>query len=151
MSRTNNTPLSHDVRGTGSGAVSRGHVDDHKEYNELNFRAIFQFMGGLLVIVLFCFVAMYGLFEVFEDEYEKKQPPLSPVAQEGWNNPGPEVQAAPNVVLSEHESVADSALEGEGTGALTMPIDRAMTLVADEGLPYRAEDQSSDEDQDATE
>lgn len=121
--------------GTGSSHIPDGHVHDHKNYRDLNFRAINQFMIGLIAIVAVSYISMYGMLKLFESNHERNDPAPSPVAVSGWNNPGPEVQASPHVDLTNYLDRVDSTLEGE-TGT-SMPIEEAMKAVVSQGLPFK--------------
>ena len=134
--------------GSDSSHVPDGHLSDHTEYRDLDFRAIFQFMVGLIVIVAISYISMYGILKLFESNHEQNDPAPSPMAIEGWNNPGPEVQQAPHVDLENYRVKVDGELEGkEGEG---MPIEEAMRDVVQEGLPYQEKSEramtSADED-----
>jgi hypothetical protein len=101
-------------------------------------------MIGLGLVVILCFVAMYGIFQVFEAEFEKNGPVPSPMEVKGWQNAGVDVQSAPSADRQIYQAVEDSSLEGEGSAALPMPISRAMDLVVEEGLPYRKQADSEE-------
>ncbi len=128
----------HGHQGSGGSASSHipdGHLHDHSQYRDLNFRAIVQFIIGLVAIVAVSYISMYGMLKLFESNHEQNTPPLSPVAVDGWNNPGPEVQVSPHVDLTHYVEKVDSSLQGETPNS--MPIEEAMKSVVSEGLPYR--------------
>ena len=119
----------------GSSEIKRDHLTDHLEYRELSFKAINQFMIGLAAIVVFSYLSMYGMMTVFESEFEKNDPPPSPVAETGWPTPTPDVQSAPHVDLVVFQESEDTVLDGKAPGS--MPIDQAMQEVVAEGLPWQ--------------
>ncbi|MCE2504016.1 MAG: hypothetical protein J4G05_08170 [Chlorobi bacterium] len=127
--------------GTGSSHIPDSHMYDHHDYEELDFRAILQFVIGLIAIVAVSYVSMYGMLKIFEANYETSDPPLSPVAVSGWNNPGLEVQQAPHVDLITYQEKVDSVLEGKGAGSVS--VEEAMKAVVEEGLPYQEKSQDS--------
>ena len=138
MKNANHTAHGHGHQTTGGGGTSHipdGHLNDHMEYRDLNFRAINQFLIGLVAIVAVSYISMYGMLKLFESNHERNDPPPSPVAISGWNNPGPEVQSAPHVDLLEYRDHVDSVLAGDD--GKIMAIKQAMKDVVSQGLPYK--------------
>lgn len=122
---------------SGPSHLDKGHVTDHSEYRELNFRAIVQFMIALFGTVAFAYISMFGMMKVFQWQHTDNQPALSPVVDTTWNaNVKPNVQAAPHVTLTQYQQVQDSILIGD-TPQGRISIDEAIQQVAAEGLPYR--------------
>lgn len=121
--------------------IADGHLTDHKEYRELNFKAINQFMIGLAATVAISYLSMYGIMWVFESEFEKNDPAPSPVTSTAWPTPTPDVQAAPHVDLTlmqwQDKALLDSGVAG------TIPISQAMQDVVSEGLPWQAAAEAS--------
>jgi hypothetical protein len=118
----------------------------HHEPGDVN--AIFLTKFGIfmaLLIVVFCF-GLWGLFDYFaKREAELGPPPFQGVdvtAQKA--PPTPRLQPAPRrdfnqMRAAEDEIITEYAWVDPDQGIVRIPIDRAMDLIAQRGLPVRAE------------
>jgi hypothetical protein len=89
--------------------------------------------------VLVC-LALAALFNMFESRAEQRDPALPPLAQENARTPGPLLQVSPREDLHQHrqrESRTLNATEwvNQPAGVVRIPIDRAIELTAERGLP----------------
>lgn len=117
--------------------IETGHMFDHNEYRDLNFRAITQFMIGLFATVALSYISMYGMMKVFQWEHEDSQVPLSPVADTAWRPVPHDIQVAPHVDLTKFRQEEDSVLQRDDLGVEIL-IEEAIKGLASEGLPYRS-------------
>lgn len=120
--------------------------DVHHETSDVNIRGILTFVAGLFVFAVVIHVVVWGLFRYFEAR-EKVQPqsvyPLA--AQQGTRlPPEPRLQTNPREDLRELRAAEDDVLTTYGwvdrnAGIVRIPIDEAMKLVIQRGLPARQE------------
>lgn len=134
----NSKLYSHGSHGGNGGDVDRtAHVTDHSEYNDLSFRAIGQFFIGLGAIVAISYLAMYGILQLFESQYEKNDVPPPPTASPGWDRPAIDVQTSPHLDLVEFRGQEDSVLRETNPARKKLSVDEAIDATLREGLPYR--------------
>ena len=123
--------------GGGSDRIARSHLTDHTVYADLNFKAVIQFLVGLGIIVVLSYIAMWGMFELFESQHAKNDPTPSPTARVGWTPPAVTVQPAPHLDLVEHEAAEHAEIESEIATGERLSIDDAIEKTLQEGLPFR--------------
>jgi len=119
------------------------HVGGHEPYEE-RIRPVVLFVVWLAVgtfAVLGLMVLAHGAFERQAREGSK---PLAPLAAEPLVTPEPRLQAAPALDLEAFRAHETERLSTYGwidrqAGVVHVPIERAMELVAKEGLPVRKE------------
>lgn len=124
--------------GGGSQTDRASHLTDHHEYRDLNFKAIWQFLLGLAVIVAISYVSMYGIFKLFESQYAANDLAPAPTAQVEWEAPAIDVQTAPHADLVEYERRKMVELESSSPATRKLSIDQAIEATLNDGLPYRA-------------
>ncbi len=117
-----------------TGTSSPGH-----EPSDLKPRTILIFGIALSVTVLLCFLIANWMFHYFSALQTQSSPPLSPLAQQEAP-PGPRLQAhAPEDLrkfLAEEETTLNSyGWVNQQAGIVRIPIDRAMQLLVQRGLP----------------
>jgi hypothetical protein len=125
--------------------VQAGHEPD-----EISPRPIIRFAIGLIGIGIVAYVALWGLLKFFESQNEQNQPRLSPMAsQQERLPPEPRLQMmpgskselkTPDYEMIEQRKDEQHQLETYGwtnknTGAVRIPIDEAMKLIVQRGLP----------------
>lgn len=148
------------------GAGHHGHGHEYlenpevtHEHSDVNVRAILGFAGATAVIVLVSAAAMWGVFVVLENQAEARDPEPSPVATPATSLPmrssgqprfavGPEPRLLirePEVLQelrqSEEQKLHGYAWVDQGAGVAQLPIDEAKKLIAERGLPSRADGQ----------
>jgi hypothetical protein len=127
--------------------VSGEHTDNpavHHEESDVNIRAILGFAGGLLVFAIVIHVAMWGLFRLFEAQSSHQEQPTYPLAakQEQRLPPEPRLQINPKQDLADLRTAEETTLTTYGwvdrnAGVVRIPIEQAMKLVIERGLPAR--------------
>jgi hypothetical protein len=116
----------------------------HHEESDVNLRAIFGFGAGLLGVALVVHLLIAGLFKYF-DAREARQPMVDyPIAaaEEHRLPPEPRLQVNPRQDLRDMRADEDDVLTSYGwvdrnAGVVRIPIDEAMKLTLQRGLPAR--------------
>ena len=128
-----------------------GHHDDenpgiHHETSDVNVRGIFGFAIGLLVTTLFFSFLVWVLFQYFQVREATRVAPEYPLAatQETRVPPEPRLQTDPRGDLQDLHRQEERLLNSYGwvdknAGAVRIPIDAAMKLTVQRGLPARQE------------
>ena len=115
---------------------------DH-EASDVNIRAIFGFAAGLTVVTAFIAFGVWLLFQYFAAREARPvftEYPLA--AQESREPPEPRLQTNPRQDLNDLRAREDQLLTSyswvdKNAGVVRIPIDRAMQLVVERGLPTR--------------
>ena len=121
-------------------------VEVQHEESDVNIRAIFGFGAALVVVAIVVHLLIYVLFGFFSAREGRSVPAEYPLAaaQEDRVPPEPRLQTNPREDLSELRAKEDEILGSYGwvdknAGVVRMPIDVAMKLVLERGLPERQE------------
>lgn len=124
------------------GEQSRGHSPGGHEKSDVSISGIVKFGVGLAVIAALVLVAMWGLFRSFEARAAKRDRPLPPmVAASLRRTPrAPRLEPDPLAPRAAAQAREDAALASYGwvdrnAGIARIPIDRAMELLVERGLP----------------
>jgi hypothetical protein len=120
--------------------------DLHHEDSDINLRAVFGFGAGLLVVAIIVHLLIAALFKFF-DAREARQPRVDyPIAttEEHRLPPEPRLQINPRQDLRDMRAREDEVLTSYGwvdknAGVVRIPIDAAMKLMLQRGLPARQE------------
>ena len=122
------------------GAPAEPHIE-HEE-SDVNIRGILGFGAGLFVVAVVIHLLMWVLLGYFESRAAKQGPRLYPLAaaQENRLPPEPRLQTHPREDLADLRAREDEQLRSYGwvdknAGVVRIPIDRAMELIAERGLP----------------
>jgi hypothetical protein len=132
-------------------------MDDHRtsaepaghEGHDVSIRAIVRFGVGLTIAAVIIHVGIWLLFRFFERYAEKRDVAPSALSArrpvEAPRNPDklfpePRLERFPFATRESLRRQEDALLSGygwvdRGTGAVRIPIDRAMDLIAERGLP----------------
>jgi hypothetical protein len=120
-------------------------VHDH-EHSDVDIRAIIKYtviLFGALAVVQ---ILLWGVFKLLEGRAERADAalPVSPLTDTTWNTKGPQVQANPVTDRIAFQHREDSVVStygwiDKGTGRVRIPIERAIDIVAEQGLPSRNE------------
>ena len=120
----------------------------HHEESDVDIRAIFGFAGMLIVATSFVLVLMWLLFRSFEAREAKQAPLMYPLAagQDARVPPEPRLQTNPREDLADLRAREDALLRSYGwvdrnAGVVRIPIDDAIKLTLQRGLPSRQETQ----------
>jgi hypothetical protein len=124
------------------GASPNGHTH---ETTDATTGPIFRFVVGLAVFVAAAMVVMAILFSYFTERATISDTSVSPLAKEALPPPvsGPQLQPNPTVDLEKLHHDEDALLKSYGwvdqrEGLVHIPIERAIELMAERGLPARS-------------
>jgi hypothetical protein len=111
--------------------------DVNHEHSDINVRAIVSSAVVLAAIVAVVFGLMYGAFRLLATQATNTDPQLSPLA------PQPKLLTNEYAVLSRQRRSEEQRLNGygwvdEANGVARIPISEAKKLIAERGLPARA-------------
>jgi len=116
----------------------------HHETKDANIGGVFVFGATLLAVGVVIHVLVWLLFRYFDAETARGLVPQYPMAISREQEPPPEprLQTNPREDLREMRASEDALLATYGwvdrnAGVVRIPIDRAMTLAIDRGLPAR--------------
>jgi hypothetical protein len=129
--------------------VPAANPDVHHETSDVNIRAIFGFAAGLAVVAVLIHLLVYVLFNYFAAREAVRVPrqfPLS-VGQDEKLPPEPRLQVNPRDDLQTLRSSEDAVLGGyswvdKDKGVVRIPIDEAMKLTVQRGLPVRKDSEA---------
>lgn len=114
------------------------------ELRDANVRAVALFGLVLVIVLAGALLLMQGMFDHFAARPLRSD--VLPVAREAMRRlpPEPRLQANPARALQEIRTTEDRVLHSYGwvdreAGIVRLPIDRAMELLAERGLPARSE------------
>jgi hypothetical protein len=132
-------------------------IDGAHEHADIDISAIMRAAVGLAAVTAVAFVLMGGLFQLLEGQAQKSDPVVSPLAAEPTkmpahvagpapfgSAPGPQLLTNEPAVLRQQRTAEESQLTGYGwvneqAGVARMPIAEAKKLLAERGLPARAD------------
>jgi hypothetical protein len=132
------------------------HPEVEYEHSDLSALGILGFLAGLAIVGLVMHVILLGMFN-YLDNYSKRHElatnPLAPVTTLDLRNPGPPVAnefPLPRLETKELGELNDQRLQEENilnsygwvdqkAGVARIPIQRAMQLLAQRGLPVAPE------------
>jgi hypothetical protein len=116
----------------------------HHEASDVSIRGIFAFALGLVIVAFFIYFGVWVLFRFFQSRAASKVAPEYPLAvqQENRLPPEPRLQTNPREDLNNLRAQEDSTLTTYGwvdknTGVVRIPIDQAMRMAVQRGLPAR--------------
>lgn len=150
---------SKDPRDTHGGELHLEHVEHPEtsyDHSDLGARGIFIFLVGLALTVALVHIVIYGFVRVYEryqpEGMERAASIMQPEAQAGPKGdpalrfPAPVVQPDPVADMNKFREAEELQLNSAGwidqkAGIAHIPIDRAIDLVAQRGLPVRPQPQ----------
>lgn len=133
-----------------------GHGDF--ERRDIGIAPVLYFLAGLAVFGLIIQLVVAGFYDVLEKRTEAQQPPISPLITNApkdtrhlhadyrdylkQNFPSPQLEIdernqLDKVRLDEAQELSTYRWVDENAGTVHIPIDRAMDLIAERGLPVR--------------
>jgi len=140
--------------------VNPGHGD--YERRDIGVAAVLYFLAGLAIAMLLVYFVANGIFWYLEKRFEAQQKPVSPLVtnapsdtrripaqfNEDYAQYLKQDFPAPQLEINERTELNDERLREENTlntydyvdknaGIVRIPIDRAMDLLAEKGLPVR--------------
>ncbi|HKY22199.1 MAG TPA: hypothetical protein VJM31_13375 [Vicinamibacterales bacterium] len=114
------------------------------EESDVNVRAIFGFGIGLMAVAVVVHVFLWWLLGMYAQQAEREQTYAYPlaVAQRAQLPPAPRFQDNPQQDMRELRAKQQAILNGYGwinreSGIARIPIEDAMRMVIDHGLPTR--------------
>ncbi len=118
-------------------AKQRGH-----ETRDLNVRAVSWFALGLVMAFVVISAAVIGLYKVFEHRHPSPDAPSRIALYPHMIVPQPLLETHPAVDLEQFQTVEAAKLNSYGwvdkpAGVIRIPIERAMDLIVQRGLPTR--------------
>ena len=118
-------------------SVEAGH-----ETSDVSIGAIVKFGIGLAVAALAIHVAMWGLFRVLDARQSKRDRPIPPLAAAGLRRTPPEPRLETDalsprrrMLVQERAVLTTYGWVDRGAGVVRVPIERAMDLLVERGLP----------------
>jgi hypothetical protein len=115
----------------------------HHEESDVDIRGIFAFGAGLIVMAIVISFAVWVIFKYFEAREARRVVPMYPLAaRENRVPPEPRLQTNPREDMRELRAREDEILMSYGwvdknAGIVRIPIDEAMKLTVQRGLPAR--------------
>lgn len=111
------------------------------EVRDVQPRSAVIFFVSLGVLIILALVGMWALFDYLEAQEAKVQPP--PVTIERPLPPEPRLQVTPETDLERLRAREEAILHSYGwvnkeAGVVRIPIDRAIDLILQRGLPARS-------------
>ncbi len=121
---------------------SIGQENEGYEKSDVEIKVVVLFLAGLAVLLLVVMLLMTGLYDVLEFKFERTGTEVSPLVDIVQIPPGPRLQANPaeELVLVqgwEEERLNSYQWVDEDTGTFRIPIDRAIQIISETGLPAR--------------
>lgn len=125
------------------------------EHQDLQPSGILYFLLGLAVVTLLCILGLRGVFAVLDRHEKALEPPVNPLitnvpADPRHIAPGYPQNAFPNpkleedergqlngILIDEEKMLYSYGWVDEKAGAVRIPIERAMELTVQRGLPVR--------------
>lgn len=121
-------------------------VNVHHEASDVNIGGIFAFALGLFIAAVIIHFMVWLLFQYFSGREARRVRPDYPLAvgQEQRVPPAPRLQVNPREDLRLLRQSEDAVLDSYGwadknAGVVRIPIDKAMELTVQRGLPAREE------------
>lgn len=125
--------------------IHNTHTNDNRghEESDANVSVLAKYGIGLAVIFALVLVLMLLLRGFFSTQTKRATSPASPLAAQRQAPPAPLLQVTPEKDLQQVRATEDSILHTYGkvtsdASVVRLPIVRAMELVAQRGLPVRA-------------
>ncbi|MBI2833007.1 MAG: hypothetical protein HYX76_01100 [Acidobacteria bacterium] len=141
------------MRSTDVDAPELDNSDVRHEYSDVPVRAILGFGLGLVVVSALISFLLWLLFGYFDAEAKREDPRPRPLARQAPSPPPPRLQAltppegrgfdaAPHDELIRFLESEENLLESygwvdRGTGTVRIPIERAMDVLVQRGVPTR--------------
>ncbi len=120
------------------------HSAVHHEESDVQIGGLFGFAAGLAIAVAFLAFVVWVLFQFYAAREARRTTPEYPLAIEQENRlpPEPRLQTNPRQDLSDLRAQEDQILRSYGwvdknVGTVRIPIDQAMKLTLERGLPAR--------------
>ena len=118
------------------------------ELSDLSARNISFFGAGLAVLIIVALLASYGLIAWLRDGAARRAEPPSPLAVVPEPTAGPQLEIQPGRALKAMREQEEAHLKGYGwidqeKGIAHIPIERAMEILVQKGVPARRSERDS--------
>ncbi len=115
-------------------------ANESYERRDLSPRVIGLFLAGLVVATGLVLLLIWGLFDYYTTGHARTERPLSPLADVRQIPPEPRLQVSGAADLAAFRAKEEAELKSYGwidrkAGTVRIPIDRAMDLLLERGLP----------------
>jgi hypothetical protein len=132
---------SREITKTALDADERNRQGSGHQKSDINVRVVTWAAIGLMISVMAVCVTVGGLFSLFKRQYRSVSAP-SGITIPGRLPPAPRLQTNPTADLQQLLNADNAKLNSYGwidksAGVIRIPIDRAMDLLAQRGLPAR--------------
>jgi hypothetical protein len=119
----------------------RDNPDVRHEQSDVSIRGIVIFAAGLLVAAIVIHIGLYWLLEFYKEESPQRAPVVTAPGT-GEQFPPPRLQISPRADMAEMRAAQERRLTTYGwvdkeKQIVRIPIDRAMELLVQRGLPAR--------------
>src|SRR5262245_34451957 len=119
-----------------------GSGDLHHEETDINARAVLWFGAGLVAIAVVIHLSIWLLFQTYNRQEAQSTPPQPLAAEQPGEPPEPRLQTTPRLDLKALRAEEAGVLENyawvdRSAGIVRIPINEAMKLVLQRGLPVR--------------
>ena len=125
------------------------HGEEGYERADANVRRLYEFGASLAILIIVVMWAMVHTYNFFA-KHESLGPPASPFENQRELPPQPRLQPHPATDLKrycemEQQQLSTYGWEDQHNGVVRIPVDRAMDMVLQKGLPARPASQTSPE------
>lgn len=125
------------------------HGEEGYEHADANVRSIYHFGAVLAILIVAVMWAMVHTYNFFA-KHESLGPPASPFENQRELPPQPRLQPHPAIDLKRYCEIEQQQLSTYGwvdeqNGLVRIPVDRAMDIVLQKGLPARPANQVAPE------
>ena len=125
------------------------HGEEGYERADANVRSLYRFGASLAILIIAVMWSMVHTYD-FLAKRESLGPPASPFENKRELPPQPRLQAHPATDLKrycelEQQQLSTYGWVDEHTGVVRLPVDRAMDMVLQKGLPARPSSQAAPE------
>src|SRR5580693_2061244 len=132
--------------------IKHGHAEEGYERQDLTARAVYAFLISLIVGGVIVYFIVWGLYHFMDARQRRLQPQQSPLVQQVETDtrivspdeikkfPEPRLERNERIEINDFRLKEEQTLNSYGwvdekSGVVHIPIDRAMELVAQRGLP----------------
>lgn len=117
-------------------------VETGHELSDLSARNIALFGAGLAIAIAVALLTVYGLMTLLRAREARQAEPPSPLAVTPEPVPGPHLLVQPGRALQNMRAEEETRLKSYGwideeKGIVHIPIERAVEILAEKGLPAR--------------